>query len=134
MQLVPKMGPPVERTVEVRIPRELAGRDVDVDVIPGYEITPEMGSPENLTELLDNELRHTPPRTIVLQYRLPGQGVTYRGHVAGRLPSFALDALRPANADAVPESYNAYSRTIVASDKYVEGHDRVRIKVRPLVR
>ena len=108
--------------------------DVDVDVVPGYEILPEMSSPENLGELMNNAIKQTPPRTVVAQFRIPGQGVTYKGHVSARLPAFALDALRPVTSDAIPEAYATYSRTTTALDKYMEGRDKVRIKVRPIVR
>ncbi len=134
LHLLPFIGPAVVREVEVRLPRELAGKDVDIEVVPGWDVLPEMAAPENLGELLNNSTRQTQPRTVVLQFRVPGQGVTFQGHVAGRLPSFALDTLRPTSADIVPDTYNAYRRTIVPIDKYIEGRDRVRVKVRPIVR
>ena len=66
--------------------------------------------------------------------KLKTQGVAYRGHVAERLPSFALDALRPASSDVAPDAFPAYTRSIVALDRYVEGSDKVKIKVKPVVR
>jgi hypothetical protein len=94
-----------------------------------------VSAPESLAELLVNETRQSlPPKSIVLQYRVPGQGVTYHGHIAGRLPSFALDSLRPSTTDAIPDTYPVYARSVTLVDKYVEGRDKVRIKVRPLVR
>jgi hypothetical protein len=74
------------------------------------------------------------PRSLVAQFKMPQQGVTFRGHVAQRLPDFALDALRPTHASVVPDPFASYVRTVVPVDKYVEGRDRVKIKVRPIVR
>jgi hypothetical protein len=133
--LVPHVGPEVTRTFEVRMPPELAGKDVDVEVVPGWDVPLEVSAPESLAELLVNETRQSlPPKSLVLQYRVPGQGVTYNGHIAGRLPSFALDSLRPSTTDAIPDTYPVYARSVTLVDKYVEGRDKVRIKVRPLVR
>lgn len=134
LHLLSHLGAPAVREVEVRLPRELAGKDVDVEVVPGWDVVPEMAAPENLVELMNNATKQTQPKSIVLQFRVPGQGVTFRGHVAGRLPAFALDTLRPTSADVVPDTYNVYSRTVVPVDRYIDGRDRVRVKVRPIVR
>jgi hypothetical protein len=58
----------------------------------------------------------------------------FRGHIANRLPTFAVDALRPQNGGAAPEGFANYARTFIPTDKYIDGRDRVRIKVRPVVR
>ena len=103
--------------------------------MPGYEVAPELAAQENLNDLIANEPRQSgAPRSMVIQFRVPSQGVTYRGHVAARLPDFALDALRPAHASVGPEAFLSYSRTVIPVDRYVEGRDKVRIKVRPVVR
>ena len=70
----------------------------------------------------------------VLQYRARAQGVAYKGHVADRLPAFAADLLRPSTTDVAPEAFPSYTRVVVPLDRYIEGGDRVRIKVRPLMR
>ena len=61
-------------------------------------------------------------------------GVAFHGHVADRLPPFALDALRPAHSDVGPEPFYSYERTTIPLDQYVEGHDHVKVKVRALLR
>ena len=133
--LVPFVGPETTRTIDVAIPRELAGKDVDLEVIPGYEVPVDVAAPESLAELLANETRQTyTPRSLVVQMKLPGSGVAYRGHVAESLPSFAVDALRPTSGDVAPEALPSYARTVTPLDRYVEGRDKIRIKVRQPVR
>jgi len=135
VHLRPFAGPEVTRTVDVTMPPELAGHDVDLEVLPGYEVAPELAAPENLAELIANEPRQSAnPRTLAVQLRVPSQGVTFQGHVAPRLPDFALDALRPAHGTIGPDPYPSYVRTFVPMDRYVEGRDKVRVKVRPVVR
>lgn len=136
VHLTPFAGPEIVKIVEVNLPQELAGKDVELEVAPGYEVTPELAAPQTLDELLANSKHQSMlPRSLVVQYRLPGQqGVAYKGHVADRLPSFALDALRPASSDVAPDPFATYARTIMPLDRYVEGRDRARVKVRPVVR
>ncbi|HEY2510244.1 MAG TPA: SpoIVB peptidase S55 domain-containing protein [Polyangiaceae bacterium] len=134
LHLVPFVGKEILKTLDVKIPAELAGKDADIEVLPGYEVTPELAAPEDLPELLANEGRQFPSRSMVIQVRVPAEGVTYHGHVATRLPPFALDALRPAHSDVGPEPFNSYVRTTVPLDQYVEGHDHVKVKVRAVMR
>jgi hypothetical protein len=135
LHLVPDDGPEVTRVVEVTMPEELAGRDVDVEVVPGYEVIPELAAPENLDDLLANEPRQSESsRSIVVQFRVPSQGMAYRGHVTQRLPAFTLDALRPQNSDTGPDTFPSWSRTVVPLDLYVDGHDKVKVQVRSVLR
>ncbi len=94
------------------MPAELAGKDVDVEVVPGYEVAPELAAPESLDELLANEPRQSAdPRSIVVQFKVPSQGIAYRGHVTERLPAFTLDSFRPQTTDVGPETFQSYART-----------------------
>jgi hypothetical protein len=134
LHLVPFVGREIKKTVDVKIPEELAGKEVELEVLPGYEVSPELAAPESLDEMLANETKQTLPRSVVVQLRVPSEGVTFHGHVAPRLPPFALDALRPAHSDVGPEPFYSYVRTIVPVEQFVEGHDKVKIKVRAVVR
>jgi hypothetical protein len=135
LHLVPEDGPEITRVVEVTMPGELAGKDVEVDVVPGYEVVPELAAPESLDELLANEPHQSvSPRSVVLEFRVPSQGIAYRGRVTQRLPTFTLDALRPQSSDTGPDTFPSWSRVVVPLDWYIEGKDKVKIKVRSVVR
>jgi hypothetical protein len=135
VHLRPFSGPEVTRTIDVVMPAELAGKDVEVELLPGYDVAPEVAAPENLDQLLQNSTRQSAmPKSLVAQLRIPSQGVTFQGHVAPRLPSFALDALRPQTSTVGPEPYLTYARTVIPFDNYIEGRDKVKIKVRPKLR
>jgi hypothetical protein len=135
LHLVPFVGKEIEKTIDVKIPSELAGKEVDIEIIPGYEVNPELAAPEDVNELLANETQQSAlPRSVVAQIRVPSEGVTYHGRVAPRLPPFALDALRPAHSDVGPEPFYSYERTTFPLDNYVEGRDHAKVKVRAVVR
>jgi hypothetical protein len=135
VHLVPFDGREIVREVEIAMPQELAGKEAEVEILPGYEVAPDVASPENLTELIANETRQSfLPKSIVVQVRVPSVGVLYHGHVAPDLPGFALDALRPLHSDTGPEPYASYVRAVVPVEHFVEGHDKVRVKVRQAMR
>jgi hypothetical protein len=135
VHLVPFAGPETTKVLEITMPDELAGRDVDLEILPGYQVVPDQAAPQNLADLLANSTKQTVlPRSLVIQFRTRTLGVAYKGHVAERLPAFAIDAMRPASTDVAPDAFPSYARTIVPLDRYVEGGDRVRVHVRPIVR
>ena len=69
-----------------------------------------------------------------MQFRVPSQGMAYRGHVTQRLPAFTLDALRPAKTATPGPNFPSWSRTVVPLDWFVEGRDKVKVKVRAVLR
>ncbi|MCL2449176.1 MAG: hypothetical protein FWD17_09530, partial [Polyangiaceae bacterium] len=135
LHLLEENGPEVTRVIDVTMPAELSGKDVEVEVLPGYDVVPELPAPESLDQLLANESKQSvAPRAVVAQFRVPSQGIAYRGHVTQRLPPFTLDSLRPQSADDGPETFPSWSRTVVPLDLYIEGRDKLKIKVRSVVR
>ncbi len=118
------------RTVRVEIPRELAGRDVELEVSGGGETTPDLAEPESLDDLVRNLQVRFPDDALVVSVKMPGAGVTLRGRVVQNLPSSALDALRPgASTDGGDPVWNV-RRTVVPVGRIVIGRDRVRLRVR----
>ncbi|HEY1959463.1 MAG TPA: hypothetical protein VGH28_27820 [Polyangiaceae bacterium] len=135
LHLRPFSGPEITRTADITIPPELVGRDVEVEVAPGYEVTPDVAPPDTLDQILANATHQSlRPKSVVLSIKMPTQGVAFFGHVSPRLPAFALDALRPTTRDVAPEVIASYVRSIVPVDEYVEGHDKFKIKVRAKLR
>ncbi len=135
LHLVPFAGPELVKEIDVPMPLDVAGKEVELEALPGYEVAPEVAPPDTLDELLANESRQSAlPRSVVVQFRLPAQGVAFRGHVAQDLPPFALDALRPAHSDQGPDAFASYQRVVVPLDRYLEGRDKVKVKVRAVVR
>jgi len=135
LHLRPFAGAEVTRTVEIAVPPELAGKDAEVEIVPGYEVVPDVAPPDSLDQLLANATKQSYlPKSVVLQIKLPTQGVAFLGHVAPRLPGFALDALRPTTSDVAPEVVASWARAVVPLDQYVEGRDKLTIKVRPKLR
>lgn len=135
VHLVPFAGPETTKVLEIKMPDELAGKDVELEIAPGYAVAPDVAAPQSLRDLLSNATRQSvTPKSLVLQYRAKTLGMAYKGHVAERLPAFAIDALRPASTDVAPDAFPSYVRTIVALDRYVDGVDRVRVKVKPIMR
>jgi hypothetical protein len=135
LHLVPFAGPEEQKIIEVPIPRELAGKDVDIELAPGYTEAPDLPSPDRFADLVANLPRQSYPLdSIVASIKMAEQGVAFHGQVAERLPPGALDSLRPAVDTAAPEPFVSYLRTSVPIHRLLEGKDKVRIKVRPVLR
>ncbi len=131
----PLYGAEVSRVIEVPLRPELEGKDVELEIVPGYSVSPDVASPQSLNELLSNLTRQSVgARTIVVQYKVRSQGVAFAGKIAPELPSFALDALRPVSSDVGADAFTSWVRTTVPLEKFVEGSDRVRVRVRPVLR
>lgn len=128
-------GPDEVRVLEVPLPKSLAGREVEIDLVPGWSEQPDLPSPNSLAELLANLPRSSfAPNALLATYRLPELGVMFRGQVAERLPPSALDALRPQHESVAPEAINTTVRIPFLLGRFVEGKDRVRVTVRNVLR
>lgn len=135
LHLVPYAGPEQTKVVEVNVPRELAGENVEVEFVPGYQVAPELPRPENVTELLANLPRMTmPPDVLVASVKVGGQGVAFKGQVASRLPPGALDTLRSSATSVTPEPFTSVVRTTIPLNQFVMGRDQARIRVRNVMK
>lgn len=135
IQLIPYAGPPQFRTIEVDIPRELAGNTVEIDINPGHQEAPPVASPENVAEFIAVLPKQSyAPDVLIGAVRVGGHGVAFRGQVATRLPPGALDTLRPLASSIAPEPVPSYARTTIPLGKFVVGSTSVRVKVREVPR
>lgn len=121
---------PEVRAVSVPIARELAGREVEIEVSGGGDTVPDLAEPEGLDDLVRNLSTRYPDDALVVSVRMPGQGVSLRGRVIGSLPGSAFDMLRPSvSSDSGDPLFN-WRRTVVPVGRVVFGRDRVRVRVR----
>lgn len=135
VQLIPYSGPAQWRTVEVDIPRELAGKTIEVQLMPGHEDAPPVARPENIRDLMAVLPRLSyPPDVLIGAVRVGGHGVAHAGQVATRLPPGALDTLRSQSSSLAPEPVPSFARTIIPLGKFVVGSTSVRIHVRDVLR
>jgi hypothetical protein len=135
MHLVPFAGPEEQKVIEVPIPRELAGKEIDIELSPGYAESPELPSPEKLADLVANlPRRYYPIDSVVASIKLAEHGVAFQGQVAGRLPPGALDILRPASDTKAPEPFVSYVRTAIPIHRLLDGKDHVKVRIRPVLR
>ncbi|MGZ6095332.1 MAG: SpoIVB peptidase S55 domain-containing protein [Polyangiales bacterium] len=135
LTLKPYFG--VEKTViaSVKIDPMFAGKDVELEVMPGWMITDEGAAPENLDQLIKNlQLPTMNAKSFVVQYKHPEQGIAYNGKVAAKLPSFAVDALKPTTGTIQPEGFPTYIRHAVDVGGYADGITRVRVTVKALAK
>jgi hypothetical protein len=131
----PFQGKLETRDIEVKVPAEFAGREVEVDLAPGYEVERPLPTPDSVAELMAN-LPNTnfDPESIVATFRLRDAAAAYHGKIVSRLPPAAMDMLRPSSASDAPEIFAAQVHTAVPLKRFVIGRDSVRVYVRPVLR
>ncbi len=135
LDLQPFQGKLESRTIEVKVPAELAGRDVDIDLAPGYEVERPLATPDGVAELMQNLQNMTfDPESIVATFRIKEAAAAWKGKIASRLPPGAVDTLRPSSDSDAPELFAAQVQTAVPLKRFVVGHDSVRVQIRPVLR
>ena len=112
------------------MPREAAGRQLEIEVATGSRVDPERAEPVSLQEVLDDLSIGYPATSMIVTLKLPGQGVTLPGHVVRALPPSALDTLRPAASSDTGTAFTTTSRTEIPMDRVIWGQEQLRVAVR----
>jgi hypothetical protein len=135
LDLQPYQGKIESRVIEVKVPAELAGRDVDIDLAPGYEVERPLPTPDSVADLVAQLPNQSfDPESIVATFRLRENGAAYHGKVASRLPPGAIDTLRPSSESDAPETFASQIQTAVPLKRFLVGHDSVHVSVRPILK
>jgi hypothetical protein len=135
LDLQPHQGKIETKVIEVDVPAELAGREVEIDIAPGYEVDRPQPTPNSVAELVSVLQNQTfDPESVVATFRLKENGAAFGGQVASRLPPGAIDTLRLSSASDAPETFIAQVQTPIPLKRFIVGRDTVRVKVRPIIR
>lgn len=135
LDLQPYQGEVETRVIEVPIPAELAGRDVEIELAPGYEVERPLATPNNVAELVAMlPQQFYDAESVVAIFKLKENGAAFRGQVASRLPPGAMDTLRPSSESDAPETFGAHVQTPIPLKRFLVGRDEVSVKVRPVLR
>jgi hypothetical protein len=135
LELQPYQGKIETRTLELMLPNELAGKEVEIEIQPGYQVERPLPTPDSVAELVAVLPQQSfDPESLVLTYRLKDAGATYKNKLASRLPPSALDTLRPSSDSDAPEMFGSLVQTAFPMKRFIVGRDTVRVEVRPVLR
>jgi len=136
LELVPYLGKTETKVIEVPIPKDYDGEEIDIELSPGYEVERPRAAPESVADLIAALTDPTfPEESLVATIRLKGEnGAAFRGNVAERLPPGALDTLKVSASSIGPETFGSVQQTSHPMKRFIVGRDRVRVKVRPNVK
>ncbi|MEJ7729315.1 MAG: hypothetical protein WKG00_08870 [Polyangiaceae bacterium] len=135
LELQPYQGKIETRTLELMLPNELAGKEVEIEIQPGYQVEKPLPTPDSVAELVAVLPQQSfDPESLVLTYRLKDAGATYKNKLASRLPPSALDTLRPSSDSDAPETFGSVVQTAFPMKRFIVGRDTVRVEVRPVLR
>ena len=128
--LRPYGGPEFVETVEVAVPRSLAGRIVKVEVAGGALVKPELPRAETLPDLIANLRTYYPAASLVVSLTTADDGVALRGRLLRNLPPSALDTLRSASESRRGDIYRVVKRTAFPRTRVLSGKSEIEIRVR----
>lgn len=135
LDLQPHQGKVESKVIEVEVPRELAGREVEIEIAPGYEVERPQATPNSVAELIAVLQNQTfDAESVVATFRLRENGAAHKGKVASRLPPGAIDTLKPSSQSDAPETFVAQVQTPIPMKRFIVGRDTVRVQVRPVLR
>lgn len=135
LDLQPHLGKLESKVIEIPIPKELAGHELDIELAAGFEVERPLATPDSVAELvalLPNQFFDA--ESIVATFRLRENGAAYRGKVASRLPPGMLDTLRPTTASEAPEAFSSQVQIAIPLKKFLLGRDQVHVEVRQVLR
>jgi hypothetical protein len=131
LDLQPYQGKLESRVIEVKVPAELAGREVEIELAPGYEVERPLPTPDSVADLVAQiPSQSFDPESVVATVRLRENGAAFRGKLASRLPPGAIDTLRPSSQSDAPETFVAQVQTPIPIGRFLVGRDAVRVFVR----
>ncbi len=118
------------RVVPVRIPEDVAGESVEIQIEGGSAVDVHTPQPRDLDELLATIHHPYAQTSMVVSVETPRRGLRVAGHVVENLPRSALDALQLRNDGDRNRPFVTFDRHEVSLGEIVSGHARVELSVR----
>jgi len=136
LEIVPYLGTPEKKVIEVPIPAGYEGEEVEIELAPGYEVERPRPAPESVADLVAGLVDPSfPEESMVATIKLKGEsGAAFRGQVATRLPPGAADTVRITSSSVGPETFGSVQQTSFPMKRFVVGRDRVRVQIRDSVK
>lgn len=121
------------QTVQFEVPKEYAGQNLYVELVPGNFARPPLAMPENLRGIIDN-LRKLPypSDTFVISLMKPSDGVSYRGRLMPELPPSAIDTMRQTTSLRRVDSFRAVTHIVRPAGRVIVGRQSITFKVKEL--
>ncbi|MDZ4696399.1 MAG: SpoIVB peptidase S55 domain-containing protein [Deltaproteobacteria bacterium] len=107
--------------IEVKVPANISGDTVKVEIAAGEAVHPFVPSPKNLRELSENLKKFYPGNSMVVSLSRSEIGAAIRGTILSALPPAALDTLNPGLDTERPELHPVFDRTVFASTRVLSG-------------
>jgi hypothetical protein len=133
--LRPYHGAEFVETVNVELPRALAGRTVKIEVASGAQVKPELPRAENLRGMVENLRTYYPAASLVVSLTTADDGIDLHGRLLRNLPPSAVDTLRSASQSRRGNIFRVVKRTAFPKTRVLSGKSEIQVQVRdPAVR
>jgi hypothetical protein len=128
--LRPYQGAEFVETLDIEVPRSLAGRAVKIEVAGGAQVKPDLPRAEDLRGFVENLRTYYPAASLVVSLTTRDDGVALRGRLIRNLPPSALDTLRPAGQSRRADAFHVIKRTAFPRAGVFTGSKDIQVIVR----
>jgi hypothetical protein len=128
--LRPYRGAEFVETLDIEVPRSLAGRAVKIEVAGGAQVKPDLPRAEDLRGFVENLRTYYPAASLVVSLTTRDDGVALRGRLIRNLPPSALDTLRPAGQSRRADAFHVIKRTAFPRAGVFTGSKDIQVQVR----
>jgi hypothetical protein len=128
--LRPYQGAEFVETLDIEVPRSLAGRAIKIEVAGGAQVKPDLPRAEDLRGFVENLRTYYPAASLVVSLTTRDDGVALRGRLIRNLPPSALDTLRPAGQSRRADAFHVIKRTAFPRAGVFTGSKDIQVQVR----
>lgn len=118
------------RTFPVKIPRDMRGGIIVLELAGGRYTRPDTPTPKNLRQLLAYVQQGYSGKSLVLSIYLPTEGLTMDGRVLKDLPESVLDTLRSGTTTGDEQVLKTKVRRIFDAGRLISGRKQIRLRVK----
>jgi len=117
--------------IEVRIPDDAGGQDVQLQVTGGEQARPYRPLPRSLDDIIDTLEAGYPARSLVVSVYREGEGLSTEHGLLDSLPGSVLESLSIDGSTRGPVRYKQAARRVLPTAALIAGDHNLRISVLP---
>ena len=117
--------------VEVRVPDDVGGQDVQVQVIGGDAVRPYRPLPASLDDLIDTLEAAYPARSLVVSVYREDEGLSTRHGLLDGLPGSVFESLMIDGSTLAAVRFKQAARRVLPTAAAIDGEHNLRVSVLP---
>ncbi|MCA9695508.1 MAG: hypothetical protein KC636_38375, partial [Myxococcales bacterium] len=118
-------------TLDLRVPDDAAGEDIEINITGGAYEQPYRPMPDSLDDLIANIERTYPARSMVATLYREQEGLSTKHGLLRDLPDSVLESLTPAGRSTPSVRFKQMARRVIPTKRLIEGDHTIKLSVLP---